>query len=193
MATRKQSILDAALVCVTEWGVEATTIEMIRERSGASIGSLYHHFGSKERLLAELYLAGITDYASQLQAALDQVTSLEQWVKTVVGSYLDWVQEHPDWARFLLHNRGRVEAGGELEEPLNEANRQHQAIFRQRLLALGGVDALKPMPYDCLLVILLGPTQELARRWLAGRLANALADCKAHLCEAAWQSLRTPG
>ena len=38
-SSRKQEILQAALACFTEFGVEATTIEMIRDRSGASIGS----------------------------------------------------------------------------------------------------------------------------------------------------------
>jgi len=34
-SSRKQEILQAALACFTEFGVEATTIEMIRDRSGA--------------------------------------------------------------------------------------------------------------------------------------------------------------
>ena len=34
-SSRKQEILQAALACFTECGVEATTIEMIRDRSGA--------------------------------------------------------------------------------------------------------------------------------------------------------------
>ena len=58
-SSRKQEILQAALACFTEFGVEATTIEMIRDRSGASIGSLYHHFGNRERIIAVLYLEGI--------------------------------------------------------------------------------------------------------------------------------------
>ena len=56
-SSRKQEILQAALACFTEFGVEATTIEMIRDRSGASIGSVYHHFGNRERIIAALYLA----------------------------------------------------------------------------------------------------------------------------------------
>ena len=37
--SRKDEILQAALACFTDFGVDATTIEMIRDRSGASIGS----------------------------------------------------------------------------------------------------------------------------------------------------------
>ena len=38
--SRKDEILQAALACFTEVGVDGTTIEMIRDRSEASIGSL---------------------------------------------------------------------------------------------------------------------------------------------------------
>lgn len=67
-SSRKDEILQAALACFSEHGVDATTIEMIRDRSGASIGSLYHHFGNKERIHGELYLAGIGQYAALLEA-----------------------------------------------------------------------------------------------------------------------------
>ncbi|MGA4603385.1 helix-turn-helix domain-containing protein, partial [Ectopseudomonas hydrolytica] len=47
---RRQGIVAAAVA-----GDQVhTTIEMIRDRSGASIGSLYHHFGNKERIIAAL-------------------------------------------------------------------------------------------------------------------------------------------
>ena len=83
-SSRKQEILQAALACFTEFGVEATTIEMIRDRSGASIGSLYHHFGNRERIIAALewkapwFLVsglaheGTRDVMRRVQAELDE-------------------------------------------------------------------------------------------------------------------------
>ena len=45
---RRTEILDAALRCFDRRGVTATTIEDIRAESGASIGSIYHQFTSKD-------------------------------------------------------------------------------------------------------------------------------------------------
>lgn len=109
--SRKDEILQAALACFTEHGVDVTTIEMIRDRSGASIGSLYHHFGNKERIIAALYLAGTAQYADLLQRGFASAASAEACVKLLVTSYIDWVVANPDWARFILHSRSRVEAG----------------------------------------------------------------------------------
>lgn len=110
-SSRKDEILQAALACFSEHGVDATTIEMIRDRSGASIGSLYHHFGNKERIHGELYLAGIGQYAALLEAGFRQGAQRRGTVRLLVTSYIDWVVANPDWARFILHSRGRVEAG----------------------------------------------------------------------------------
>src|SRR5690606_16253103 len=94
--SRKDDILQAALACFSEQGVDATTIEMIRDRSGASIGSLYHHFGNKERIIAALYLEGVGGYARLLEAGFTKVDSAEACIRLLVGCYVDWVLANPD-------------------------------------------------------------------------------------------------
>lgn len=189
MLNRKQSILAAALACVTEHGLEACTIEMIRERAGASIGSLYHHFGNKQRLLAALYLGGVEDYGRVADRALRAAGSPEELVRSVVTSYLQWVEANPDWARFLLHGRSRIEQAGELDAALHEINRLHQQCFDEQLQRLGP-DSLKPIPRECQRVLMFGPSHELARRWLAHRSAGELLAYGEYLGEAAWLSLK---
>lgn len=59
---RRQEILDAALTSFNEKGVAATTVDDVRRLSGASVGSLYHHFGGKDELAQELYVEILRDY-----------------------------------------------------------------------------------------------------------------------------------
>lgn len=189
MFDRKQSILAAALESVTEHGLDACTIEMIRERAGASIGSLYHHFGNKQRLFAALYLAGIDDYAGSAERALRAAGDAEAVVRSVVISYLQWVEANPDWARFILDGRSRIEHAGELEAALGEVNQRHQQCFDEQLQRVGG-HALKPMPRECQRVLMFGPSHELARRWLKRPAAGQLLVYGEHLSTAAWLSLK---
>lgn len=187
--SRKDEILQAALACFTEVGVDGTTIEMIRDRSEASIGSLYHHFGNKERIIAALYLAGTAEYAALLEEGFTATDSAEACVKLLVTSYVDWVVINPDWARFVLHSRGRVEAG-ELGEQLRESNREH---FQRIFAALSGYreqGLFKAMPADCFASVIIGPTHDFARNWLAGRTQTQLADCRELLAQVAWDSVR---
>ncbi|MGA4531953.1 TetR/AcrR family transcriptional regulator [Ectopseudomonas chengduensis] len=190
--SRKDEILQAALACFTEHGVDVTTIEMIRDRSGASIGSLYHHFGNKERIIAALYLAGTAQYADLLQRGFASAASAEACVKLLVTSYIDWVVANPDWARFILHSRSRVEAG-EMGDALREANRQH---FSQILTALAEYrrqGLFKALPDDCFASVVIGPTHDLARNWLAGRTQSELGDCRELLAQIAWDSVKNSG
>ncbi|WP_439888514.1 TetR/AcrR family transcriptional regulator [Pseudomonas sp. MBLB4123] len=187
--SRKNEILQAALACFTEAGVDATTIEMIRDRSGASIGSLYHHFGNKERIIAALYLAGTAEYATALEAGFAEAQGAEDCVKLLVTSYIDWVVANPDWARFILHSRGRVEAG-EMGEQLRAANRQHYARIFEALAGYREQGLFKTMPVDCFASVIIGPSQDFARNWLAGRTQTALGDCRELLAQVAWDSVR---
>src|SRR4051812_50148552 len=54
-ADRRRAILDAALDAIDAKGLLAATLDDIKDRSGASIGSIYHHFGDKEGIAAALY------------------------------------------------------------------------------------------------------------------------------------------
>lgn len=187
--TRKDEILQAALACFSEVGVDATTIEMIRDRSAASIGSLYHHFGNKERIIAALYLQGTGEYAALLEQGFAKAESAEACIKLLVSSYIDWVVANPEWARFILHSRGRVEAS-ELGGQLREANQEHFARIYQALAGYREQGLFKDMPVDCFASLIIGPTHDFARNWLAGRTRSELADCRELLANAAWDSVR---
>ncbi|PWU30950.1 TetR/AcrR family transcriptional regulator [Pseudomonas sp. RW407] len=188
-ASRKDDILQAALACFSESGVDATTIEMIRDRSGASIGSLYHHFGNRERIIGALYLEGIGQYADLLDAGLREGMGAEATVKLFVTCYIDWVVAHPDWARFILHNRGRVEAG-EMGEQLREANRQQGRRIAELLAVHRQAGAFREMPFELFNSVVIGPTHDYVRNWLAGRTRVELADCRDLLAQIAWESVR---
>lgn len=188
-ASRKDDILQAALACFSESGVDATTIEMIRDRSGASIGSLYHHFGNRERIIGALYLEGIGQYAALLDAGVREGMGAEATVRLFVTCYIDWVVAHPDWARFILHNRGRVEAG-EMGEQLREANRQQGRRIAELLAVHRQAGAFREMPFELFNSVVIGPTHDYVRNWLAGRTRVELADCRDLLAQIAWESVR---
>ena len=102
---RKAQILDAALACFTDVGIEATTIDDIRRHAGCSTGSIYHHFGSKEGIASALYLDAAEQLNADLMRKLTRCRTAEQAVKTVVTQYSDWVTRHRDLAGFLLNSR----------------------------------------------------------------------------------------
>ncbi|MFE8070064.1 TetR/AcrR family transcriptional regulator [Marinobacteraceae bacterium S3BR75-40.1] len=185
---RRQEILQAALACFLEQGVEATTIEMIRERSGASIGSLYHHFGNKDRLAATLFIQGLRDYSGRLQQALADDPDAETGIRLMVTSYIDWVVENPDWARFIFTARRQV-IQGEAAEELKADNRRQFSAIREWLQPRIEAGQLRAVPLELFHALVNGPAQDYVRSWLAGRVRTSPLDYRQPLADAAWRSL----
>src|SRR3954469_3908219 len=102
---RRAKILGAALECFAQKGFAATTIDDVRGRSGASTGSIYHHFGGKEQLAAAVYVDGLAGYQRGLLDGLRSHSDAESGVKAVVRHHLRWIQSNRMLASFLLTRR----------------------------------------------------------------------------------------
>ena len=186
---RRRAILDAALRCFVEQGYAATTIDDILRGSGASVGSVYHHFGAKEGIAAALHLEALGDYQAGLLAVLDAARDAQSGIRAIPVYHLDWVRAHPQQARFLFAERPpEVEQAS--SEAQREMNRRTFGRVRAWLEREAEAGALRRVPHGLFYVILLGPSQELSRLWLAGRLRVDLRLAQRELGEAAWAALR---
>lgn len=188
VAARRSAILHAALTEFNENGVAGASIEEIRRRSGASVGSIYHHFSSKEGIAASLYLDGLRDYQQGFVAQLDVAVSIRAGVEHGVRYHVEWIVGHRELARFLLLGRdpGVV---AETEQPLRELNRTFFGAVSDWMAPAVARGELRELPSELLTALWLGPSQELARMWLAGRSRTWPTEAIPVLAAAAWNSL----
>jgi AcrR family transcriptional regulator len=188
VATRRDQILDAARACFSEHGYAATTIEQIAARSGASNGSIYHHFGSKDGILAALYTSALADYQGELLALLRAADDAEAGIRGAVVHHLEWVTAHPDETRTLFEHRQTLERTPRAGE-LRDQNRPVLAEVRTwlaRHVEAGAIRDLGPVAG----AVWYGPAQAVARDWIGGRLRGEPTAVAAALAEAAWRSFR---
>lgn len=190
-ARRRRAVLDAALHCFITKGYEATRIEDIRVRSGASIGSIYHHFGSKERVAAALYVEAIRLYQEQLVLAITPEVPAEDGVRAIARHHLRWVNEHPDMARYLLTRRvPEVELA--MAKELREVNREFMRPLSAWMKAKAAEGTMRELTLDLFHALVMGPAQEFARHWLAGRMKTSIEEAEPVLLDAIWASVRNP-
>lgn len=184
---RRRVILDAALEVFVARGFEGATIDDVRQRSGASVGSIYHHFGSKERLAAALYAEGIADYQQGLLETLAHDPSPADGIAALVGHHLRWVESHPELARFLLV-RLPPEVLSDSAAPGAEQNAAAEAVsaWLEPHRRAGRVRRVAP---DLLLAILLGPSQQFVRTWLRGAATTSIDQAASALSAAAVAAL----
>ena len=152
-ATTRTALLGSARTVFTSSGFAEASIAEVVAGAGASVGSLYHHFGGK----AELYLALFEDYQQRQEArAAAAVREARTTGETdpvalfVAGSraYLDGCWAERDLARLFLAG------GGPPGFELVARRRYREWTARNAtLLSQGGDDGVEPWG-DALVLVL---------------------------------------
>lgn len=179
----------AALEVFNAVGINAASIHDICARAQVSIGSAYHHFGSKQGLADALLAAGLRDNTRALKARLDRARGPESGIRALVESLIDWVESNPEWARFIYFVAGARPSDGN-DHPLHEVNAEYRAMIDGYFGPHLKSGALRPLPRDVYASLVLGPVHDYARRALSGQTREKLSRHKELFADAAWQSVR---
>ena len=184
---RRESVLTAALGCFTDLGLKTTTIQDIRRAAGCSIGSLYHHFGSKEGIAEELFIDGMKKFHSGLLDKVSQQKSARSSVKAVVFFYSEWVTQNQTLAQYL-HSRD-IDFS---REGLNRIKDLHSEQITQTFEWFAPFvqsREMRRLPLECYIPIICGPVQEYTRRWLSDPLKQTPLDLQGVFADAAWRAI----
>jgi AcrR family transcriptional regulator len=188
---RRRQILEAALHCFSEHGYDATTLGHIRERSGASTGSIYHLFASKEEIAGALYVEGLRSYQQGFLDILREKDSPEAMVRACVEFYLGWVEANEPLARFIVHSR-QAELVPAVRDELRSMNRAFFGAVAEIVHRHAEAGHIKEMPRELFHAVVMGPAHEYARHWLAGRRRVPLGEAARVLAQASWDAVRAP-
>jgi AcrR family transcriptional regulator len=190
---RRQAILDAALTCFVSKGFTETTMEDIRKISGASTGSIYHHFSNKEMLARALYLEGRTSLNAALSAAFAQ-NPLREGIVAMVHAYLGWFEQHADLGQYFLQ-AGTSEYLSAYVKILRQKTRtslptEHLRDQMLQWLApyIADGSAVR-VPESLYIPLILGPSREFVRVWLRTRQPAEIQEARDPLAEAAWRAI----
>lgn len=187
---RREAILEAALECFSRQGFSATTIADVRRRSGASVGSIYHHFASKEELAAALHVEAVSRYQTGLAAAIEATPTAREGVAAAVTYHLRWIVANESLARYMVARQER-EVLRLAEARLRRLNSKLTGRIGAWIEPHVRAGELRELPHDVFYALLLGPAQELGRLWLGRRATTHPRDASADLAAAAWQVLKT--
>lgn len=93
---RRRRVLSAARALAAQGGYEAVTISAVAARAGVSRSTLYHYFGSKGHLLAELTLSETAELNARLDATPLKGDSPEERIAAVMERIVDWALQEPN-------------------------------------------------------------------------------------------------
>jgi AcrR family transcriptional regulator len=134
-------MLDAARDLLLGEGSRSATIEAIAEASGAPTGSIYHRFGSRDELIARLWIRAVYRSQAAFVAALEQDDARDAALAAAM-SIIDFCEEHPADAQLLVAFRRedliRAIPAGPLAGELEELNRPVERAVAQLARRLYG-------------------------------------------------------
>jgi AcrR family transcriptional regulator len=191
-ARRRQAILTAALEVFCEHGFEGATMEQIQDRSGASMGSIYHHFGNKDALATSLYIAAYAEFAQAVRDSLHAEPSPDRSVRAAAVLPLTLARSQPARARFLFgRSSARVlpDAQSQLERIAAGLINDVEVWIRPHTQS----GSLRSISAPIYLSVWCGPSADLARRWLCeGPYWDShLDEAEEAFADAAWRASAT--
>lgn len=104
---RRRELLGIAASVFAEKGVATSTVRDIADRAGILSGSLYHHFTSKDELVAEVVRDGLEESARRTEAVLGRADGKDaaQTLRSLIIENIQWVADQPDVASILSNDR----------------------------------------------------------------------------------------
>lgn len=191
---RRKAILDAALSCFASKGFTETTMEDIRKISGASTGSIYHHFSNKEMLARALYLEGRNSLNATLSAALSaSITThhLREGIEALVYAYLGWFEQHADLGQYILQatESEYLSAYVKVLRQKTRTTMPTENLSEQLLRWLAPFisdGSVVSLPQSLYIPLILGPSREFVRVWLRTRPTAEIQGAREPLAKAAW-------
>jgi AcrR family transcriptional regulator len=171
-------------------------MEDIRKLSGASTGSIYHHFSNKEMLARELYLEGRSSLNAALSACLT-ANALREGIEAIVNAYLGWFEQHADLGQYLMQ-AGESDYLSAYVKVLRQKTRTTlptENLSEQLLQWLAPYisdGSVVRLPRSLYFPLIIGPSREFVRIWLRTRQPAEIQEARDTLAKAAWLVIAAP-
>jgi TetR/AcrR family transcriptional regulator, cholesterol catabolism regulator len=128
--SRRQMILDTATTVFAEKGIVATTVRDISERYGIQSGSLYHHFKSKEEMIAEILLPIVTSQVETFDRISAETDDPIETLSRAITAAVAQTAAKPDVARILRNSEYQIRDYAGLDEVVRLRRALRQRIER---------------------------------------------------------------
>lgn len=128
----RELIRATALRLFRERGHDATTMRVVAQEAGVAVGNAYHHFGSKDDLVQELYLDVNREQVARARARLAEGQDLAARLRIALHTGID---AFGPYRQFGVESIGTAIRPGSAASPFSESSATtadlSRALFRE--------------------------------------------------------------
>lgn len=181
---KREAILQAALKLIAERGLHNTPMSLVAKESGASAGTIYHHFTDKEDMIHALHHYVKTTFNHALVRGNSPELSREVAFQLMWLNAYHFYHTHQDESRFLdqyensPYYHPQIPEGDMIEEEENLPE-----LFRL-MVDDAGQPVTKDLPIDALYEMTIGVAAHIAKHRRSGLppLDEQTLQTIAHAC-----------
>ena len=157
----REDVIRAAARVFRERGFHGTSMQQIADAVGLQKGSLYHHIISKEELLHDVMMTGLTQLSERLEAVATSSLPPDEKLRQLIETHIRYAAESLDIATVVLFEHRAMMGFPALREEYVARRDLFESQFRTAIQE--GVDSGDFCPVDVPIVAqtLLG-----AHNWL---------------------------
>ena len=143
----RELVLDAAERVMAEDGFEAATVARVVEEAGIPLSSVYHYYGSKDRILLAVMERGAERFFDDLPIPNQRLGRPATHLATVVSTVARTLERHPNFLRLLIVFAVQPPAcaGGEIEAVVTRVRRLGLDRLRGQIALAFGDDPDSPV------------------------------------------------
>ena len=102
---KKELILDATLVLMSENGFHGAPISLIAEKAGIGAGTIYRYFKNKEELINELFIEIKRRIINAMYCGYDETAVYKERFKVLWINMINYYRKHPKEFIFIEQHR----------------------------------------------------------------------------------------
>lgn len=174
-----RKLLEAAVSCVEEGGIDALHARELARRSGYSVGSVYKHYADLDALIAEVNTVTLNQIGQTVSLAIADKSDPLDRLKALAHAYMHFAGANENlWKALFGH---RLPEGRDIPPEHREANIALLSLIGQSLLKINpqlSEDALQARTRTCFAAVHGVVSIALEQRFvgLSGEALNAEMD-----------------
>jgi AcrR family transcriptional regulator len=186
----RERILAAALKLFVEQGYFNTNVPDLSRESKCSVGSIYHNFKNKEEVASALYEEGIKAFRRALEQRLDEKATVENFVKSLIRSFLQFSEVNQQLSRYLWLCRHHEFMTGNIKHPTMVGFDRFGRVLTKVIRKGVRDNQIRDVKANVLWSILFGIPLAYVRDWLEGINAAPPGIVAEDIVESCWRALK---
>ena len=103
----EEQILDAAKDVFQSKGMDGARMQEIADKAGINKAMLHYYYRSKQLLFEAVFKNAFSLFAPQLNAILNDDSSIEDKIKNFTSNYISFIIKHPYLPNFIIQELNR--------------------------------------------------------------------------------------